>query len=74
MTNNGTPNTVISNNISGTTGNGSTNQKVEYLNNLDNSVNNWIYGNINSQVFYAEVNKKLQAGAKLCPSQNPYLD
>lgn len=61
----------------GTTNGTSTNltpNPTVFVNNLDNRVNNWIYGNINSQVFYADVNKKIQAGAKLCPSQNPYID
>jgi hypothetical protein len=45
-----------------------------FVNNLDNGVNNWIYGNMNPQVFYTDVNKKLGNGAKLCPAQNPYFD
>lgn len=33
------------------------NKPTSFLNNLDNGINNWIYGNINPQTYYAEVNK-----------------
>lgn len=44
------------------------------MNNLDNGVNNWVYGNLDPKIFYASVNQAISNGSRLCPSSKPYID
>lgn len=40
---------------------------------LDNPMNNWIYGRTDLREYYMKVNDQIEKGAKLCPEKTPYL-
>ncbi len=46
----------------------------QWVSNLDNPSNNWIYGKINPQTYYSSVNDLLTKGAQLCPPVAPYVN
>jgi len=44
------------------------------VNNLGVTSNNWIYGRVLPSDYYKDVNNNLNNGAKVCPSDKPYID
>lgn len=52
----------------------STKPNQQWVSNLDNPTNNWIYGRINPKDYYAQVNTLITLGAQLCPPATPYTN
>lgn len=46
----------------------------QWVSNLDNPTNNWIYGQVNPKDYYAQVNDLITKGAQLCPATTPYVN
>lgn len=46
----------------------------QWVSNLDNPSNNWIYGKTNPKDYYDQVNSLINKGANLCPATTPYVN
>ena len=44
------------------------------VNNLNNPLNNWIFGQTNPQSYYNNINNLILSGAQQCPSNTPYVN